>query len=338
MAPARLLERNVRVPRQMEDEEDDDVDNRLPEDDSDEDDDDLGSGSEQDEDAADDGSDLEGEDDMMNGDDVQQQISNVSFGVLRKAQETLSQKRKRGSDETPEHDNKLEALRKRLRQIKEQKASATSSEKQQRPARQNDAPDASDDEDSGSDSAPSEEGAATKSRSSKHAPAEQTSRHQVTRKRNVIEVPKRAIRDPRFDAFNNHSLHPGNSEKAYGFLDDYQKDEIAELRTAMKQSQSEDDKVALRRKINSMENKLKAKATREREQNVVRAHRKEEREKVEQGKTPYHLKKKEVKERALMEKFKGMKGKEREKVMDKRRLKESQKEKKRMPGARRVAG
>ncbi|KAK3671085.1 rRNA biogenesis protein rrp36 [Recurvomyces mirabilis] len=337
MAPARLLERNVRVRSRVEDEDDDDVENELPEDNLDEDDDDLGSGSEQGEGAAGDGSDLEGEDDSVNGVDVQQQISNVSFGVLRKAQETLSQKRKRGSDEIPEHDDKLEALRKRLRQIKEQK-SKVSSEKQQRPARQHDDADASDDEDSDSDSAPSEDGAATKSRSSKHAPAEQTSRHQVTRKRNVIEVPKRAIRDPRFDAFNNHSLHPGNSEKAYGFLDDYQKDEIAELRTAMKKSQSEDDKVALRRKINSMENKLKAKATREREQDVVRAHRKEEREKVEQGKTPYHLKKKEIKERALVEKFKGMKGKEREKVMDKRRLKESQKEKKRMPGARRVAG
>ena len=106
----------------------------------------------------------------------------------------------------------------------------------------------------------------------------------------------------------------------------------------MKKSKSEDDKIALRRKINSMENKLKAKAAREREQDVVRAHRKEEREKVQQGKTPYHLKKKEIKERALVEKFKGMKGKEREKVMDKKRLRESQKEKKRMPGARRVAG
>ena len=127
-------------------------------------------------------------------------------------------------------------------------------------------------------------------------------------------------------------------DKAYSFLYDYQKTEIDELKTAAKATADEDEKALLRRKVNSMENRLKAKAGKEREQEVLRAHRREEKGRVEQGKTPYFLKKKEVKERALVEKFKGMKGKEREKIVEKRRKKEAQREIKRMPGNRRVVG
>ena len=65
------------------------------------------------------------------------------------------------------------------------------------------------------------------------------------------------------------------------------------------------------------------------------AHKKEEKGRVLEGKKPYFLKEKEVKERALVEKFRGMKGKEREKVVEKRRLKESQREKRGMPRDRR---
>jgi ribosomal RNA-processing protein 36 len=71
---------------------------------------------------------------------------------------------------------------------------------------------------------------------------------------------------------------------------------------------------------------------------VIRQHRREERLKVGQGKTPYYLKEKEIKERALVEKYKGLKSKERERLMERRQRKEGQKEKKRMPNARRMAG
>jgi len=278
--------------------------------------------------------------------DAQQQISNVSFGALKQAQDALSRKRKRSSDVTEEQDDKLEALRKRLRQIKEEKAGngpkASSNGRNgatSKPRVVEDGTASDEDDDDDSDSPPSEEGAPSYSRASKHAPMAQSTRHQVTRKRTVVDVPKRIIRDPRFDALQQHSAHPGsNSEKAYSFLRDYQKSEISELKSALKRTKNEDDKTTLRRKVNSMENRLKAKDAKEREQEVVRKHRREERERVEQGKTPFYLKKKEVKERALVEKFKGMKGKERQKLVEKRKKKEGQKEKKRMPVMRRGAG
>ncbi|PPJ57008.1 hypothetical protein CBER1_00609 [Cercospora berteroae] len=275
------------------------------------------------------------------GQTYEQQIGNLSFGALKQAQDAVSRKRKRGSDTTPDQEDKLAALRDRLRQIKEQKASKTTeiskTAKKSKPAHR--APsddDSEDDADSDSDSGPSEEDAPHKSRTSKHAPAAQSTKYQVSRRRQVVDVPKRNVRDPRFDAFHQ-GAPTGNLDKAYSFLVDYQKDEIKELKAEIKRTKSEQEKDVLRRKVNSMENRLKAKAAKEREQEVLRKHRKEEKSKVEQGKTPYYLKKKELKEKALVEKFKGMKSKERQKLIDKRQKKESQKEKKKMPEARRMA-
>ncbi|EMC96184.1 hypothetical protein BAUCODRAFT_53966, partial [Baudoinia panamericana UAMH 10762] len=272
-------------------------------------------------------------------------IATVSFGALQQARDALLRKRKRGSDvdERDDDEEKLEALRKRLRQIKKQKAAGTEPEEvhsagqKRRVSRfAKKAVDEDRDDASDSDSAPSEEDTTSHhQRSSKHAPTAQTSRRQVTRKRTVIDVPKRVIRDPRFDAIHDSALPTNdNISKAYSFLHDYERGEIAELQTALKRTKDPSDRETLKRKINSMENRLKTQATKEREQEVLRKHRKEERERVQQGKTPYYLKKKEVKERALVERFKGMKGKEREKVMERRRVKEGQKEKKRMPNLR----
>lgn len=269
----------------------------------------------------------------------------MSFGALKQAQDLLSRKRKRDSDSTPQQDDKLEALRARLRQIKEANAASEletgsrarpSAASQTAPGR----PKAKDNEDKSeddSDSAPSEEGGPAHARSSKHAPTSLSSKHQVTRRRTVVDVPKRHVRDPRFDAMNQPPSDPAKLAKAYSFLDDYQKDEITELRAAIKKARTEEDKETLRRKMVSMENKRKAKEAKEREQEVLRRHRKEEKAKVEAGKKPFYLKRGEVKNEALVDKFKGMKGKEREKLIERRRIKAGQKEKRMMPDNRRIA-
>jgi ribosomal RNA-processing protein 36 len=344
MAPARLLERNVRVPQRALEEDDgvqwDDLEDESQDEDDGGSDSSSISGTEKDEvDVS-----VEGSDD--GGGDVGQQISSVSFGALKKAQDTLSQKRKRDSDAAADDEgDRLGAMRKRLREIRENKDihMPAPTKQQHKGARQlgSDAEfsQEEDDVDDDDDDAPSEEDTTPqKARTSKHAPTALSSKHQVTRKRTVIDVPKSRTRDPRFDALHQHtsSQHPGASEnKAYSFLTDYQKSELADLKVALKRTRNEDDRETLRRKINSMENRLKALASKEREQAVLRQHRKEEREKVQAGKTPYHLKKKEVKERALVEKFKAMKAHERTKAVEKRRIRESQRERRRMPRDRR---
>ncbi|KAK4958722.1 rRNA biogenesis protein rrp36 [Elasticomyces elasticus] len=292
-------------------------------------------------------SDIDGQQDFPDesgsdaGDVVQEQMNSISFGALAKAQESLSKKRKRGSDATTQQDEKLAALRARLRELKAAKSNGTPRDdgsvqplkKKQRAITA--AKDNNSDQEGSSDSeAPDAE--PSHARTSKHAPTAQSSRYQVTRKRTVVDVPKRRIRDPRFDAVHGTSA-PTAPNKHYAFLDDYHESEMAELRAAIKKSGSEDEKGMLKRKLLGMESKKKARQNKEREQGVLREHRRREKEAVKQGKKPFYLKKGEQKKLAIVEKFNSMKGKDREKLMERRRKKADQKEKKRMPNARRGA-
>ena len=349
MASRKLLDRNI-CPVRIADQEDDDISVVDEDGEGISGSSDTGSGSDE-EDGSSDNDEEESEEELddgiegseADGDDVEEYLSNVSFGALKQAQDALSsKKRKRSSDEPTDQEDKLEALRKRMKQIRDAKAAEAPLTATTKYPKQSSRPtDSTADSASDSGSAPSEVDAPSKSRTSKYAPRAQSTKHQVTRKRAAIALPKSTVRDPRFDAFHSttSTLPPGtNTDKAYSFLRDYQKSEIAELKTAMRATKVDEDKVILRRKIVSMENRIKSQEAKEREQAVVSAHRKEERGRVEQGKQPYYLKTKEVKERALVERFKGMKGKEREKIVEKRRKKEGQKERKRMPEGRRMVG
>ena len=334
MAPAKLLNRNIRPSRaQPEDDDDFDLSGDASEGE------DAGSAADFDDESGDDDNDAPEDDEEEEEGAVDGQLEKVSFGALKQAQDSLSRKRKRNEETNPENDEKLEKIRERLREIKRRKESEAAAEgkpKKKQATKKSDKRDEDEDDedsDSDSDSGPEEVGA-----KSKHAPMAQSSRYEVTRKRQVIEVPKMKARDPRFDAMQQRNAHTGNVEKAYGFLAEYQADEIAQLKAALKTTKDPFQQDLLKRKIGSMENRIKAKAAKEREQEVLRRHRKEERQKVESGKNPYYLKKSELKEQALVEKYKGMKGKEREKAIDKKRKKESQREIKRMPEARRMVG
>lgn len=64
-------------------------------------------------------------------------MSKVSFGALAKAQDVLSKstdrKRKRGEDSSKPQDDKLEALRERLRQIKAEKMASGEAKPSKKP-------------------------------------------------------------------------------------------------------------------------------------------------------------------------------------------------------------
>jgi ribosomal RNA-processing protein 36 len=171
-------------------------------------------------------------------------------------------------------------------------------------------------------------------RSNKHAPTEMSSKKAVSRKREVIAVHKRDVRDPRFE----HTGGPVDERKlreAYSFLDNYREDEMVELRMQIKKTKDEDLKEKLKRQLLSMESKKKAQARKDREQEILDRHRKEERELVKQGKQPFYLKKAEQKKRVLVEQYKGMKGKQLDHAIERKRKKVASKEKKNMPFARR---
>ncbi|KAL5121446.1 rRNA biogenesis protein rrp36 [Pleosporales sp. CAS-2024a] len=285
--------------------------------------------------------------DASNDDDqrVKAQVSNDSFGALAKANDALSKqrsadgKRKRGEDTSQSQQDKLEALRERLRQIKAEKMAngakpgKTDDGAKKRKVIQEESSEDDDDDNSDADSDDSEPDAAPKARSSKHAPMVQSSKRMVSRKRKVVQVKKPVFRDPRFDSMgaapDEHTLG-----SRYAFLNDYRASEMAELRRSIKKSKNEGEKERLKKQLLSMESQQKARENKEKQQHVIREHRKKEKELVKQGKQPFFLKKSEQKKLALVDRFQKMKSKQRDKVIERRRKKVAAKERRNMPERR----
>lgn len=110
-------------------------------------------------------------------DDVQASLSNISFGALAKAQASLGPTAKRKSKATQSKTDDgetpaaspLDDIRARIREAREQKREGSSKSKDLEKF----------------------------SRSSKHAPMVQSSKHPVTRKRTIIEPPAPSNRETR---------------------------------------------------------------------------------------------------------------------------------------------
>lgn len=276
----------------------------------------------------------------------------MSFGTLAKVQESLgddkaSRKRKRGEGDK-EADEKVQALRERLKELKgkslekKMKTESTSKNTNTKAAKGTKGTDrpmfsaeSSDDEEDNEEAA--EKGPAKKKgRSSKHAPTEISSKRAVTRRRDAVDLKKDTTRDPRFDPLSGEVDHLVLSKK-YAFLDEYRTFEIATLKKSIKNKKiPEEEREVMKRQVVSMESKMAFEKSKEREAKIVREHRKEERKRVEEGKGVWHVKKSVVREEALKERFEGMKGRQRDKIIERRRKKLTAKERKGMPEERRA--
>ncbi|KAL9022609.1 MAG: hypothetical protein Q9185_000187 [Variospora sp. 1 TL-2023] len=172
-------------------------------------------------------------------------------------------------------------------------------------------------------------------RSSKHAPAELSSKKAVSRKREVIPTTKRDLRDPRFEPLTG-PLDEKKAKKNYGFLDGYRESEIAELRSVLRQTKDPAAKEELQRALLRMESRNMSQRRKNEEQEILRAHRAKEKGLIKQGKKPFYLKKAEQKKLALVHRFEGMKGKQADKAIERRRKKKASREMREMPGWRRT--
>lgn len=175
-------------------------------------------------------------------------------------------------------------------------------------------------------------------RSSKHAPMEITSKKPVSRKRDIVEIPKIKARDPRFDPIPGMpEMDEVRARRAYAFLDGYRESELKELKAALKKEKDPRKQERLKREILSMESKKKTQERKDRERAVIEEHRKKEKELVKQGKQPFYLKKSEQKKQVLLDQFASLSKKKVEHVIERRRKKLAHKEKKDLPFARRGA-
>ena len=171
-------------------------------------------------------------------------------------------------------------------------------------------------------------------RTSKHAPAEISSKRAVSRKREVVPTQKSIHRDPRFEPLYG-AVDEKRTKKDYSFLDAYRDSEMLHLKLAIRKIKDGEGKEKLKRALLSMESRKKAQKMKEQQQEILRKHRKEEKEKIEQGKRPFYLKKADQKKKALIERFEGMKSTQVDKTIERRRKKKAAKERKGMPSTRR---
>ncbi|KAF4965854.1 hypothetical protein FSARC_6374 [Fusarium sarcochroum] len=164
-------------------------------------------------------------------------------------------------------------------------------------------------------------------RSSKHAPQEQTSKKPVSRRREILPDNRRQARDPRFDPLVGR-VDEEKASKAYAFLDEYRDKEMADLRVQIKKTKNVNEKENLKRQLQSMESRQKANKRRQDSENLLKEHRKKEKELVAQGKTPFYLKKSEQKKQLLVNRYEGMSKGQVDRAIERKRKKVAGKEKK----------
>ncbi|KAF4455630.1 kinase [Fusarium albosuccineum] len=245
---------------------------------------------------SDDGSEQESESDQEEAPKVD--LSSISFGALAKAQASLPSGRKSKSKQSTDADSsRTEAPAPRK---------STKSKNDPKPKR-----------------------------SSKHAPQEQTSKRPVSRRREIIPDTRRQYRDPRFDPLVGR-VDEEKASRAYAFLDEYREKEMADLKAQIKKTKDPNTKDDLKRQLQAMESRKKARKRKEEADNLLKEHRKKEKELVAQGKTPFYLKKSEQKKQLLVNRYEVMSKGQVNRAIERKRKKVAGKEKKELDSLQRV--
>ncbi|KAF9898968.1 rRNA biogenesis protein rrp36 [Lobosporangium transversale] len=162
------------------------------------------------------------------------------------------------------------------------------------------------------------------------------SKKPVGRFRQVVEVPTVKRRDPRFDSLSG-KLDTDLFEKSYSFLKDYQADEMKKLKESIKKARDPETKEKLQRQLSRMLDRQATEASEKRRQEIKREHKRKEKELIAKGKNPFFLKKSDQKKLELIDKFQHLKDnpKALARAMEKRRKRNSAKEKTKVLGAKR---
>ncbi|ORZ19587.1 hypothetical protein BCR42DRAFT_371231 [Absidia repens] len=171
-------------------------------------------------------------------------------------------------------------------------------------------------------------------RSSKHSPMEMSSKRKVGRFRDVVETASTKRRDPRFDKLSGQ-LNQDLFEKSYGFLDDYKQSEQAQLKEQLTKTKDPEERERLKSILTRMKSQETAAANTKRKQMLARERKKVEADLVKQGKQPYFLKNSEKRKLELVDKYNQLGEKNMDRILEKRRKKNANKDHKRVPFVRR---
>eukprot|EP01138_Halocafeteria_seosinensis_P000100 gb/GECG01000102.1/.p1 GENE.gb/GECG01000102.1/~~gb/GECG01000102.1/.p1 ORF type:complete len:294 (+),score=61.71 gb/GECG01000102.1/:1-882(+) len=170
-------------------------------------------------------------------------------------------------------------------------------------------------------------------RKDKHEPTEMPSNRPVSSYREVVDAPKRVRRDPRFEETAG-TLHGQKFRKAYKFLDENAESEIQTLQKQLKKEKNERKRENMQRRLTRLKQQLREAQKSDRIHEVKNRLKKEEEKKVETGKKPFYLKRKDIKELALIDRYDELKKKGPEaldKAIEKKRKKNRKKDSNRTP-------
>ncbi|AOW01181.1 rRNA biogenesis protein RRP36 [Yarrowia lipolytica] len=175
----------------------------------------------------------------------------------------------------------------------------------------------------------------------KHAPSEASSKKRVSVIRPIpgLTMTKsgadsasrdsKLYRDIRFDATYGKA-NEDRVREDYAFLDEYRREEIAELQAKLKKTEESYIRSQIQTQIQSLQSKLKTLEKRDFRKKVLNEHRQQQREQAKDGKNPYYLKRSDQRKLVLTEQFKTMKKKDIDRAIERRRKKITGKEKKDM--------
>ena len=151
---------------------------------------------------------------------------------------------------------------------------------------------------------PSKKGKKPKLQKRKHknAPTVMSSKKPVARFRQVVEVKKREVRDPRFTSWTG-DLDQSKFRKAYDFLSSYSKDEIRKLKKAIKKSKDKEESKKLQAVLTRLQQyqSSQSKAKVEDDQNTK--WRRKRREQVKNGHRPFYPKRRQLREERATQQF-----------------------------------
>ncbi|CAN6183038.1 unnamed protein product, partial [Urochloa humidicola] len=169
-------------------------------------------------------------------------------------------------------------------------------------------------------------------RASKRRPMEISTKVRPPKLREVIQVPKKVVRDPRFEPVYG-SVDKEGFRKRYNFL--FDEDFPAEkerLQKMIKKSKDPNAVEEMKTRVTWIDKQLKSHPQKNVESEILREHIKKEREAAKAGKQPYYLKKSELRERKLVKKYEELKAAGKlDAFMERRRKKNASKDHRFMP-------
>ncbi|WWC73728.1 uncharacterized protein I206_107700 [Kwoniella pini CBS 10737] len=282
---------------------------------------------------------------------LQNDLTSLPLSTLAKAQKTLASPKQRSSSSSSStsstKEERVAAIKAKLAQLQKGKGKAITVDPYSQSSARNGT--ASEDENSSDEDSGPEMGS-TK-RGSKHAPVALSTKKQVSRNRQVVDIHRPDRRDPRFSSVSAGNLDAHLHNASYNFLPSMLKEEMKNLKISLKEAIKIENNCPLfekslrileREKIELNLSKIRTKLVKyeneERERNVLSKINKEERIKRKQGKGSWFMKKSEKKDLLLKSKFESLEQKGGKsavkKVLEKKRKKLASKEKKSRPFAK----